>query len=42
MNLHEYQTKQLFANYGIPIPNGVVAHSAHEAQAAARLLSTAP
>ena len=41
MNLHEYQTKQLFANYGIPIPNGIVAHSAHEARAAAQTLGGA-
>lgn len=33
MNLHEYQTKQLFAHYGIPIPHGAVAHSASEALA---------
>ncbi len=23
MNIHEYQAKQLFANYGIPIPSGI-------------------
>jgi len=31
MNLHEYQAKQLFADYGIPIPKGICAHSAEEA-----------
>ena len=41
MNLHEYQTKQFFAHYGIPIPHGVVAHSAHEARAAAQILGEA-
>lgn len=24
MNLHEYQSKQLFADYGVPVPNNVV------------------
>lgn len=38
MNLHEYQTKQLFAEYGIPIPNGRVARSVDEAVAAGREL----
>jgi succinyl-CoA synthetase beta subunit len=36
MNLHEYQSKQLFAEYGIPVPTGEVAASAEEAAAAAR------
>ncbi len=36
MNLHEYQSKQLFARYGIPVPNGAVAASAEEAADAAR------
>ncbi len=31
MNLHEYQAKQLFSKYGIPIPNGYVAHTVDEA-----------
>src|SRR5690625_1616539 len=35
MNLHEYQAKSLFAEYGIPIPKGSVAHSAAEARTAA-------
>ncbi len=38
MNLHEYQTKQLFAEYGIPIPSGRVARSVDEAVAAGREL----
>ena len=33
MNLHEYQAKQLFAEYGIPVPMGKPAHSIHEALA---------
>ena len=38
MNLHEYQSKQLFAKYAIPIPTGKVAGSADEAVSAAREL----
>jgi succinyl-CoA synthetase beta subunit len=38
MNLHEYQSKQLFAQYAIPVPKGQVANSAEEAVAAARAL----
>lgn len=30
MNLHEYQAKQLFAEYGLPIPKGVVVHSVEQ------------
>ncbi|MET0660866.1 MAG: ADP-forming succinate--CoA ligase subunit beta [Steroidobacteraceae bacterium] len=38
MNLHEYQSKQLFARYGIPVPKGEVAANPEEAAAAARKL----
>jgi len=38
MNLHEYQSKQLFARYGIPVPNGLVASNGAEAADAARKL----
>ncbi len=38
MNLHEYQSKQLFDRYAIPIPKGLVAASAEEAVAAAQKL----
>lgn len=38
MNLHEYQAKDLFRRYGIPVPAGQVAASADEAAAAARAL----
>lgn len=31
MNLHEYQAKQLFRQYGLPVPEGEVAHNAEEA-----------
>ncbi|AHE66110.1 ADP-forming succinate--CoA ligase subunit beta [Legionella oakridgensis] len=40
MNLHEYQAKQLFASYGLPIPEGDVAHSVEEALQVAAQLST--
>jgi succinyl-CoA synthetase beta subunit len=38
MNLHEYQSKQLFARYGIPVPAGRVASTPEEAADAARRL----
>jgi succinyl-CoA synthetase beta subunit len=38
MNLHEYQSKRLFADYGIPVPDGYPATSADEAVAAAEKL----
>jgi succinyl-CoA synthetase beta subunit len=36
MNFHEYQAKQLFADYGIAVPKGIVARSPDEAVAAAK------
>ncbi len=36
MNFHEYQAKDLFAAYGLPVPGGTVARTADEAVAAAR------
>jgi succinyl-CoA synthetase beta subunit len=41
MNLHEYQSKQLFAKYGIPVPTGYVAANAEEAAAAAQRIGGA-
>lgn len=41
MKLHEYQSKFLFADYGIPIPRGKVATSADEARAIAEELGGA-
>jgi succinyl-CoA synthetase beta subunit len=38
MNLHEYQSKELFAQYAIPIPKGLVADSPEGAVAAAQTL----
>ena len=38
MNLHEYQAKEIFRTYGIPVPAGRVAASADEAVTAANAL----
>ncbi|MGL5290586.1 MAG: ADP-forming succinate--CoA ligase subunit beta [Vibrionaceae bacterium] len=38
MNLHEYQSKQLFAEYGLPVLRSVVCSSAQEALNAAQTL----
>ena len=38
MNLHEYQSKQLFAEYGIPVPTGTPADSPEAAVKAAEAL----
>jgi len=38
MNLHEYQSKALFAQYAIPVPKGQVADSPAAAEAAAKVL----
>ncbi|MFK7995172.1 MAG: ADP-forming succinate--CoA ligase subunit beta [Granulosicoccus sp.] len=40
MNLHEYQAKALFKEYGMPVPNSIVARSAQEARVAAEKLGT--
>jgi succinyl-CoA synthetase beta subunit len=42
MNFHEYQAKQLFADYGIAVPAGRVASSADEAVEAAKSLGDGP
>ena len=39
MDLYEYQGKQLFARYGIPVSEGVIADSPAEARAAAEQLA---
>ena len=41
MNLHEYQSKQLFAQYAIPVPKGQVADTPEAAVAAAKALGGA-
>ncbi len=38
MNLHEYQAKEVFSAYGIPVPAGRVASTPDEAVAAAEAL----
>ena len=38
MNLHEYQAKQLFAQYGLPVSQGIAVDTADEAVAAAQSL----
>lgn len=38
MNLHEYQGKELLKSYGVKIQEGIVAHTAEEAVAAAQQL----
>ncbi|HVE58860.1 MAG TPA: ADP-forming succinate--CoA ligase subunit beta [Pyrinomonadaceae bacterium] len=40
MKIHEYQGKDLLKNYGVPVPRGIVARSAEEAEQAARDLGT--
>jgi succinyl-CoA synthetase beta subunit len=38
MKIHEYQGKQIFARYGVPVPKGYVAFDAEEAGKAAKRL----
>jgi len=38
MKIHEYQAKQIFARYGIPVPKGEPAFTVDEAEAAAKKL----
>ena len=38
MNIHEYQAKQLFARYGVPVTQGEVATTPAQAEAAAARL----
>ena len=40
MNIHEYQAKEIFRKYGIPIPPGEVATTAEEAEKIARKFET--
>ncbi len=35
MNLREYQAKQLFAEYGLPVSTGIAVDNGHDAKAAA-------
>jgi len=36
MKIHEYQARQIFRNYGIPVPDGVVCYTVGEVEKAAR------
>ena len=38
MNIHEYQAKQIFAQYGVPTPRGIVANTPDDAVKAAQEL----
>ena len=40
MNLHEYQSKQVFSSYGLPVPNNRVVTSSADAAAAASALDS--
>jgi succinyl-CoA synthetase beta subunit len=40
MKIHEYQGKELLRGYGVPVPRGIVAKTAEEAEQAARDLGT--
>ncbi|HET7797971.1 ADP-forming succinate--CoA ligase subunit beta [Nevskia sp.] len=40
MNLHEYQAKEIFARFGIPVPQGGLATSPEQARAVAKQLGT--
>jgi succinyl-CoA synthetase beta subunit len=40
MKIHEYQGKQIFKKYGVPVPRGIVAKTAAEAEEAAKQLGT--
>ena len=40
MNLHEYQAKQLFAEYGLPVSEGIAVDTAADANAAAKKIGS--
>ena len=40
MNLHEYQSKELFFDHGIPVLDGEIANSPKEAKKAAEKLQS--
>lgn len=40
MNIHEYQGKEIFRKYGIPVPDGRIAKTADEAERIARELNS--
>lgn len=40
MNIHEYQGKEIFRKYGVPVPKGIVARTPEGAEKAAKELGT--
>lgn len=42
MNLHEYQAKQLFAQYGLPTPEGYACSTPCQAEEAASKIGSGP
>lgn len=40
MKIHEYQAKQFFSRYGVPVPRGFPAFTVDEAEKAATKLAT--
>jgi succinyl-CoA synthetase beta subunit len=40
MKIHEYQAKEIFRKYGVPVPRGILALSADDAEKAARTLGS--
>ena len=40
MKIHEYQGKEILKNFGVPVPNGIVAKTPEEAEQAAKDLGT--
>src|SRR5260370_41619372 len=40
MKIHEYQGKEIFKRYGVPIPRGILAQTPEEAEKAAKTLAT--
>ncbi|MBM4381341.1 MAG: acetate--CoA ligase family protein, partial [Deltaproteobacteria bacterium] len=40
MKIHEYQGKEIFRKYGVPVPRGIVCHTPAEAEKAAAQLGT--
>jgi succinyl-CoA synthetase beta subunit len=42
MKLHEYQSKQLFGKYGVPVPQGIVADTPEAARKAAEQIGLSP
>src|SRR6185369_14460030 len=42
MKIHEYQAKEIFRKFGLPVPNGKLAKTADEAYDIAKWLGTMP